>query len=62
MYEMTGEEIYAGYCRSILDCIKRIPTDEHGEIQYGRPGTEKVNNDIYVDGTGLAGIFLGIYS
>ena len=62
MYEMTGEEIYAGYCRSILDCLMRISTDEHGEIQYGRPGTEKVNNDIYVDGTGLAGIFLGRYA
>ena len=62
MYELTGEEIYAGYCRSILDCIKSIPTDEHGEIQYGRPGSEKVNNDIYVDGTGLAGIFLGRYA
>ena len=59
MYEITGEKRYLDLCEEILAVIRSVPTDVEGEIEYGRAGDEKTTDNVYVDGTGLCGIFLG---
>ena len=61
MYALTGEERYHDLCEEILAVIRAVPTDVEGEIEYSGVG-EKTTDDVYVDGTGLCGIFLGRYA
>ena len=62
MYEITGEKRYLDLCEEILAVIRSVPTDVEGEIEYGRAGDEKTTDNVYIDGTGLCGIFLGRYA
>ncbi|MBR3992098.1 MAG: S-layer homology domain-containing protein [Clostridia bacterium] len=58
LYEKTGDEKYADACRVLKEKLDTWPCDTYGELKYTY---ELMNNEIYVDGTGVMTPFLARY-
>ena len=61
LYEKFGYEKYKKLCERVLAELDDFPKDSRGQIKYDSDRSPEAQ-DVYVDGTGFATIFLGRYA